>query len=157
MDRLSEKLPMPAGYFDLALRQLGTTAQAAAALLEGTGVSLARLAEPDAEITLGQQLRQLRNANQTFPPGWALAVGRAFQPSTHGPVGIAAISAPTLAAALDVIERDGPLLHQQDHAGEGLLDRNASVRASQPYDVDFVRHRPELGVTGVHRCLLLLR
>ena len=105
MGRLTENLPMPAGYFDLTLRQLGTTPQAAAALLDGTGVSPAHLAEPDAEITLGQQLRQLRNASRTFPPGWALGIGRAFQPSTHGPVGVAAVSAPTLGAALDVLQR----------------------------------------------------
>jgi len=96
---------MPAGYFDLVLRQLGTTPHAAAALLENTDVSLAHLDEPDAEITLGQQLQQLRNANQIFPPGWALTVGRAFQPSTHGSVGFAAISAPTLGAAFHVFER----------------------------------------------------
>lgn len=57
MDRLSEKLPMPAGYVDLVLRHLGTTAAAAGTLLEGTDVSLANLAEPEAEMTLGQLLR----------------------------------------------------------------------------------------------------
>jgi AraC-like DNA-binding protein len=115
-DRLAEDLPMPAGYFDLALRHLGITAEAAAALLEGTGVSLALLAETDAEITLGQQLRQLRNANRAFPPGWALDVGRAFQPSTHGPAGIAAISAATLGAAFDVVERACHLRNPSFHA-----------------------------------------
>src|SRR5262245_31957035 len=105
MDRLAEQLPMPAGYFDFVLRQLGTTAQAAAALLKGTGVSPARLAKPDAEITLGAQLRQLRNANRTFSPGWSLKVGAAFQPSTHGAVGVAAIGAPTVGAAFDVVAR----------------------------------------------------
>src|SRR5271154_3931920 len=101
MDRLAETLPMPAGNFHLALRLLGTTAQTAAALLEGTGLSPELLAQPDAEITLGQTLRMLRNANRTLPPGWSLDVGRAFQPSTHGPVGYAAISAPTLGAAFE--------------------------------------------------------
>ena len=96
---------MPAAPLDFVVRQLGTTTQAAAALLDGTVVSLAYLAEPDAEITLGQHLRLLRNANRIFPPGWALSIGRAFQPSTHGPVGIAAISAPTLGAAFEVLER----------------------------------------------------
>jgi hypothetical protein len=58
MDRLSEELPMPAGYFDFALRQLGITAPLAAALLEDTGASPEPLAEPDTEITLGQQLQR---------------------------------------------------------------------------------------------------
>lgn len=96
---------MSAAPIDFVLRQLGTTAQAAAALLDGTGISLACLADPEAEVTLGQQLRLLRNANRIFPPGWALSVGRAFQPSTHGPVGIAVMSAATLGAAFEVIER----------------------------------------------------
>ena len=105
MDRVSEKLPIPAGYFDLVLRQLGTTPAAAAALLEGTDVSLVDLAKPDAEIAQGQGLRLLRNANKVFPPGWALEVGRSFQPSTHGPLGIAAIAAPTLRKAFDAMQR----------------------------------------------------
>ena len=111
MDRVSETLPMPGGYFDLVLRHVGTTPEVVAALLEGTDVSLAQLAKPDAEITLGQGLRQLRNANKAFPPGWALDVGRNFQPSTHGPLGIAAICAPTLREAFDVIQRGCHLRH----------------------------------------------
>lgn len=76
MDRPSETLPMPASYFAFALRHLGTTPGAIASLLEGTGVSPTVIGEPDAAITLGQQLRQLRNANRTFLAGWALDVGR---------------------------------------------------------------------------------
>ena len=127
---------MPAAALDFVLRQLGTTAQAAAALLEGTGVSLAHLAEPDAEITLGQQLRTLRNANRIFPPGWALRVGQAFQPSTHGPVGIAAISAATLGAAFEVLERFCHL-------------RNPSYRAQARQQGSEVR-------LELHQCLALL-
>jgi len=96
---------MPASYFELVLRHLGTTTGVAARLLAGTGVTRARLTEADAEITLGQQLRQLRNANRTFAPGWALGVGRALHAATHGPVGFAAVSAPALGAALEVLTR----------------------------------------------------
>jgi AraC-like DNA-binding protein len=136
MDRLSEKLPMPAAPLDFVLRQLGTTAEVAAALLDGTSLSLAGLADPDAEITLGEQLRMLRNANRIFPAGWALRVGQAFQPSTHGPVGIAAISAPTLGAALEVLERFCHL-------------RNPSYRAQ-------VRRQGSDVRLEVHQCLALL-
>lgn len=124
-DRIAEKLPMPAGNFDLALRLLGTTAQATAALLEGTDVTIGQLAGPEAEITLGQGLRLLRNANRIFPPGWALHLARAFQPSAHGPLGIAAISASTLREALDVIEHACHLRHPayraKVHASPGEL------------------------------------
>lgn len=111
MERVSEKLPMPAGYFDLVIRHLGSNATAAAALLDGTGISRAQLAKPDAQITLGQALRLVRNANRALPPGWSLDIGRAFQPSAHGPLGIAAISAPTLWDAFDVIAHTCHLRH----------------------------------------------
>lgn len=103
--RLSEDLPMPASYLELTLRTLGTTEGLRSALLEGTGITPARVVLPDAEITLGQQLRQLRNANRIFAPGWALLVGEAFEAATHGPLGFGAISAPTLGESLRVLEK----------------------------------------------------
>src|SRR5262249_15584189 len=59
------------------------------------------------EITLGQQLRQIRNANRVLEPGWALAMGARFHAATHGPVGIAAVSAPTVRESLGVMARYG--------------------------------------------------
>lgn len=93
---------MPSTYFELALREFGGRPEIAAALREGTGVTPA---VPGAEITLGQQLVQVRNANRLLPPGWGLKIGRRFEPSMHGPVGVAALSSPTLAEGLAVIER----------------------------------------------------
>lgn len=102
--RSADKLPMPSTYFELAMREFGGSAEAAAALCAGTGVT------PDApggEITLGQQLQQVRNINRLQPPGWGLRLGRRFEAVTHGPVGFAAVSAPTLATAIAVIEGYG--------------------------------------------------
>ena len=105
MDRFADRLPVPAAYFDLALRQFGNTRFLREEIVAGTGVSVAKLSEPGAEITLGQQLQQIRNMNRLFPGGWALSVGTGFHASTHGPLGFAALSAPTLGDALEIVAR----------------------------------------------------
>ncbi|MGH7895572.1 MAG: AraC family transcriptional regulator ligand-binding domain-containing protein [Candidatus Binatia bacterium] len=104
MRKWTDTLPMPSAYFQLALRELGGTPEREAALREGTGIASD---DPSAEITLGQQLRQIRNINHLHPPGWALGIGTLFDASTHGPVGFAAVSAPTLADSLVVVARFG--------------------------------------------------
>jgi len=105
--RSFESLPMPMAYFWLLLREFAGSPEAEAALLEGTGVAPGARADPAAEGTLGQTLALVRNLAARLPPGWALTAGSAFHASTHGPLGFAAVSAPTLGAALDVIERLG--------------------------------------------------
>jgi AraC-like DNA-binding protein len=102
--RSFESLPMPMAYFWLLLREFGGTPEAEAALLEGTGVTQEGAA---AEGTLGQTLALVRNLAARLPAGWALTAGSSFHASTHGPLGFASVSAPTLGAALDVIERFG--------------------------------------------------
>jgi AraC-like DNA-binding protein len=120
MERFADRLPMPAAYFELALRQFGTTQFLRNELLAGTGVSPGQLAEPGAEITLGQQLQQVRNVNRLFPAGWALDIGASFHASTHGALGFAAVSAATLGAALDLVAR---FVHVRNpsHRGEGAI------------------------------------
>lgn len=97
-----DALPMTSAYFRLILGEYGTAGRDRAALLAGTGIG-----EPDAEITLGQQLRQIHNANRLLPPDWALAVGARLHAATHGPVGTAVATAPTLRDALAVMTRYG--------------------------------------------------
>lgn len=105
MEHPVDALPMPAAYFKLTLDWIGTTPARRRALLEGTGV------EPDAleglgnAVTVGQQLRQIRNANRLMPAGWGLALGSRLNASTHGPLGFGAVSAPDLRAALELLER----------------------------------------------------
>lgn len=96
---------MPSAYFRLILRGYGKTSREHNALIEGTGVSEGRLADATAEITLGQQLRQIRNANRLLEPGWALSVGTCLHAATHGAVGFAAVSAPTFRKSLEVMTR----------------------------------------------------
>jgi AraC-like DNA-binding protein len=102
-----ECLPMPMAYFWLLLREFGGTPEADATLLRGTGVAPGAQPDAAAEGTLGQTLALVRNLAASRAPGWALTGGSAFHASTHGPLGFAAVSAPTLGAALDVIERYG--------------------------------------------------
>src|ERR1051325_4806714 len=102
MPKATSRLPMPAAYFDLICREFGGTPESETALRAGTGVAAL---EPGSEITLGQQLRQIQNVNALRPPGWSLELGGVLDAATHGPVGFAAVSAPTLAESFEVIAR----------------------------------------------------
>jgi AraC-like DNA-binding protein len=102
-----QQLPMPLTYFRITLRELGTTPDRRADLLAGTGVTVAQLADPAAEIALGQQLQQMRNAARIGAPGWSLDVGRRFDLGAQGPLGFAMISAATLGASFDVMANYG--------------------------------------------------
>src|SRR2546426_8957138 len=91
MPKAPSRLTMPAAYFDLICREFGGTPESETALRAGTGVAAQ---EPGGEITLGQQLRQIRNVNGLRPPGWSLEIGGGLGAATHGPVGVAAGGAP---------------------------------------------------------------
>ena len=126
VERFADRLPMPAAYFELVLRQFGTTQFIRDELLADTGVSAAQLAAPGAEVTLGQQLQQIRNLNRLAPGGWALHAGAAFHAATHGALGFAAVSAPTLGDALDLILRFLPT-RNPGLGGEGVVLRSEQL------------------------------
>jgi len=102
MPKSADMLPMPIAYFQLMLREFGKTPALEAALREGTGVAVV---DPGEEITVGQQFRQLRNANRILPSGWALYAAALPDAAAHGPLAFAALSAPTLADSVAVITR----------------------------------------------------
>lgn len=133
MPKWTARLPMSAAYFELALREFGASPDADAALREGTGIT-AR--ERGGEITLGQQLQQVRNLNRLEPPGWGLRLGRRFEVATHGPVGFAAVSAPTLADSIAVIARFGhvraPYFQLQSHRAAGRVALRVEERVRLP-------------------------
>lgn len=95
-------LPMTSAYFRLILAGFDTTSRERARLLAGTDVQ-----RPGDEITLGQQLRQIGNAVRVLPPDWARMVGARLHAATHGAVGWAVASAPTVRDALGVMTRYG--------------------------------------------------
>jgi AraC-like DNA-binding protein len=133
MPKWTARLPMSAAYFELALREFGGTPDADAALRAGTGVTSR---ERGGEITLGQQLQQVRNLNRLEPPGWGLRLGRRFEVAMHGPVGFAAVSAPTLADSIAVIARFGhvraPYFRLQAHHASDRVALRVEERVRLP-------------------------
>ena len=102
-----ERLPMTMGYFRLILRGFGDGEAERAALLEGTGVGEADLRNPAADISVFQQVRQIENASGLCGPGWAISRPKLWDVPAHGALGVAVVSAPTLADSLNVFERFG--------------------------------------------------
>ena len=100
-----EQLPMTLGYFRLVLRCFGDTPGRRAAILAGTGVTDAMLRDPSADISLFQQVRQVENLANLFGDGWALQAPQLWTPSAHGPLGVAAVTAPDIGAMMEVITR----------------------------------------------------
>ena len=93
------------GYFRLILRCFADTPEKRRAFLEGTGVTEKQLRDPAAEISLFQQVQQIGNVTRTLGEGWAFTVPELWHHSSHGALGTAALTAPTLAAGLYVLER----------------------------------------------------
>jgi AraC-like DNA-binding protein len=102
-----EQLPMPLGYFRLVLRCFGDTPERRAAILAGTGVTDDMLRDASADISLLQQVRQVENLVALFGDGWALRAPELWNLSSHGPLGVAGVAAPDLAAMVEVIARFG--------------------------------------------------
>jgi AraC-like DNA-binding protein len=100
-----ERLPMPMGYFRLLLRCFGDTLERRAAILAGTDVSEAALADPAADISLFQQLRQFDNLKALLGEGWTLTAPHLWQIANSGTVGVAALTAPTLGRALEMLAK----------------------------------------------------
>ncbi|HEY2034471.1 MAG TPA: AraC family transcriptional regulator ligand-binding domain-containing protein [Rhizomicrobium sp.] len=98
-----ERLPMTMGYFRLIHRCFaGARGEA---LLSGTGVDERDLANPAAEISLFQQVRQVENVTALHGPGWAFKQPELWNPSAHGAIASAMVSAPTIGDGIDVLRR----------------------------------------------------
>lgn len=125
-----EQLPMPLGYFRLVLRCFGDTPERRAAILAGTGVTDDMLRDPSADISLFQQVRQVENLVALCGDDWVLRAPELWNLSSHGPLGVAGVAAPDVAAMVEVITRfgfvrapfyrtslrRGPLWSQMDYA-----------------------------------------
>ena len=144
VSRSFESLPMPMAYFWLLLREFGGAPGAEVALLAGTGVAPGAAADPAAEGTLGQTLALIRNLAARLPPGWALSGGSGFHASTHGPLGFAAVSAPTLGAALDVIERFGWVRAPYYRASSEQRERTYHLTVEERVPLDEIERIPLL-------------
>lgn len=97
-----DHLPVPTTYTRVLLQRL---AGAEEQLLAGTGLALDS-SELPSEITVAQQLQVFRNAMAIAQrPDWGVVFGKLLNISSHGPLGFAALSAPTLGEGLEVLAR----------------------------------------------------
>jgi len=100
MTHPSDSLPCPSTYTRLLLLRWPTATER---LLAGTGLS-AELLVHHGLITVSQQLKVLRNARDLAARAdWALDFGRQLNINSHGPLGFAAISAPTLGEGIGAL------------------------------------------------------
>jgi AraC-like DNA-binding protein len=96
----ADALPCPSTYSRLLLQRRPAAADR---LLAGTDLSPAELVR-QGTITVAQQLRVLRNARALAARAdWALDFGRRLDINSHGPLGFASISAPTLGEGIDTL------------------------------------------------------
>jgi len=97
---MPRELELSAAYARLAL-QSGVAP--ASELLRGTGIEPAALAELE-YIEASRLAVLFRNYNRYVNDrGWTARLGSQFNIASHGPLGFAALSAPTLGAAMDVM------------------------------------------------------
>lgn len=149
--RTLEQLPMTLGYFRLILRCFGDTPERRAAILAGTGVTEAMVSDRAADISLFQQVRQIENVIDLFGDGWALSAPELWNPSSHGPLGVAALSAPDLAGMMEVVARFGyvraPFYESALRKGPiwGQLDYDLTV----PIDERLWRPMVEISFVGL--------
>lgn len=111
-------------------------------LLHGTGVDADVFGRPDGEITAGQELAIVGNlvAAADGVPALGLEAGTRYHLTTHGPLGFAVMSSPTVRAALDVVVRFADLTFSyariavtaDDDAVRVLFDDRALVAAAPP-------------------------
>jgi AraC-like DNA-binding protein len=117
---------MPSAYCSVILKGHAASEPARAALLKGTGISTADLTTGN-DITLGQQLRQIHNAERLLHPGWSLETGVNLNAATHGPNGVAIVCAPSLRIGLQTLTRFAHL-RAPHFRFRGLVSANGEAR-----------------------------
>ena len=155
MESTLARLPMTPGYFRLILRGYGDTAERRAAILEGTGVTEAMAADGAADISLFQQVRQIENMVALFGDGWALDHPDLWNPASHGPLGVAGVTAPNVAGLIDVMQRfsfvRAPFYQMTVRKGPTWLQMDYAVTVS--IDERLWRPMMEIALIGVQRVI----
>lgn len=96
---------MPAAYLKVFLQHASAENLPLSALLEGTGLVLDELQQSDQAVSLDDTRKVLANVTRIMGPGWHLSLGPRLTIPSHGPLGFAVVTAPTLGASVDVILR----------------------------------------------------
>ena len=116
-------MPTPSTYTRILLQRLP---EQAVALLADTGLTLDSVLRAPT-ITVVQQLQVLRNVKAAAKrDDWALDFGRQLDINAHGPLGFAALSAPTLGEGMAVLTQFAPIrgpnfAYQLRHIGDRLF------------------------------------
>jgi AraC-like DNA-binding protein len=98
--------PVPTAYVRLALEALaGEAGDARAALLRRAGFPAFAERSWGPTLPFGEARRLLMQLTRSQPPGWHLQLAKRLGGAGHGPLGFAAITAPDLSTALDVLAR----------------------------------------------------
>ena len=147
--RSLERLPMTMGYFRLILRCFGDTPARRRAILENTGVSDKQLRDPAAEITLFQQVRQIENVTRERGADWPLTAPDLWHHSSHGALGTAALTAPTLGAAFKILERYVHIRAPYCRATSHVSKKTHTLRLDLAVAVDEARWRPMMEVSFI--------
>jgi AraC-like DNA-binding protein len=149
MSEIAELRPTQVIYFRLIVHHFGANASLRRAILDGTGICPADINDPQLEIYLPQFLRLVDNMERHFGLGWFLEAPELWVAANLRPMGLAAVTAPTLGAGLGILAKYLSVDHS-DH-------RYALARRS---DVFLLRHtvlRPTS--EGEHRfiasCIML--
>jgi AraC-like DNA-binding protein len=150
-----EQLPMTLGYFRLILRCFGDTPGRREAILAGTGVTEAMVSDPSAGISLFQQVRQIENVVGLCGDGWVLSAPELWNPASHGPLGVAALTAPDVARMVEVLARFGhvraPFYESALQQGPAWVELTYDLVV--PIDVRLWRPMVEIALVGVRALL----
>lgn len=96
---------MPVAYLNVFLQHAASERLSIDPLLAGTNLSADSLLEKNQAISFRQMRQVVANVTRTLGPGWHMSMAQRLGPSSHGPLGFAAVTAPDLRAAVDVLLR----------------------------------------------------
>jgi len=135
-------LPNPIGYFRTVQRAFGADGD----FLEGTGLTQAQVDATTGDIDLGRQLQQIRNVVGRCGRDWVFQRPDMWGAAMHGAVAVAAISAPTVGHALEVLQRYGKSRASWSETCISTTRQHIcfDLELSVPLDVDEWRHLVEV-------------
>ncbi|MEM9056370.1 MAG: AraC family transcriptional regulator ligand-binding domain-containing protein [Pseudomonadota bacterium] len=98
-------MKIPAAYLKLYLDSFADQPPLIAAVLAGSGLDRQALASSDRDVPFEAVAQVIENANKALDEGWHVRLAADMQIMQHGPVGIAAATAPDLRGAVATVAR----------------------------------------------------
>jgi AraC-like DNA-binding protein len=130
-------------YFRLAARRFGATTSQREVILEGTGIGATEIDDLHANVSFAQLMRLIDNMNELYGEGWFLGAPELWTMACFRPLGVAAVTAANLGAALDVAVQ---------HIPAGLTQQRLNL-VQQPSEA-VLRHTLATAATvGEHKFL----